>query len=181
MTSTSSDERSLLWNNERDTAVQRIKDAYVDGQISYEDLDDRLHSVLTARSRDEVLAALDFLPTQDEGRLVRVVATSGRIRRRGVWRVPRVLQIDSEFGKVDLDLSRAVFETPVVDVELLLRFGRARITLPFDAVVDLDELRTVWKQPVFSKPPPLTPSEGPLIRISGTMEYGRLRIRYGSR
>ena len=168
------------WSNDRDTAVKRIKDAYADGQISYDDLDGRLHSVLTARSPDELLAAVASLPAQDEGRLVRVVAKSGRIRRRGVWRVPRVLQIDSEYGPVDLDFSRAAIETPVVDVELQLRFGRAKITLPFNAVVDLDELRTVWKQPVY-QPPPRAPSGGPLIRISGTMEYGRLRIRHKRR
>jgi hypothetical protein len=65
----------------------------------------------------------------------------------------------------------------VVDIELQLRFGRAKITLPDDAIVDLDDLRTVWKLPIY-EPPQRANSSGPRIRISGTMEFGRLRIRH---
>jgi hypothetical protein len=64
----------------------------------------------------------------------------------------RVLKVDSDYGKVDLDLSRAIIENPVVDIELRLRFGGAKITVPGDAVVDLDDWRTVWKQPVYRVP-----------------------------
>jgi hypothetical protein len=155
-----------------------VQDAFADGQISYADLDARLHSVLTARSHDELVAAHDSLPARDEGRVVTIVAKSGRIRRRGAWRVPRVLHIESEFGPVELDLSSASIETPQVDLELRLRFGRAKITLPADAVVDLDELQAVWKQPRY-EPPQFAPSPGgTLVRISGTMEFGRLKIRH---
>ena len=69
---------------------------------------------------------------------------------------------------------------PVVDIELQLRFGRAKITVPGNAVVDLDDLRTVWKQPVYQVPQHLD-ADGPRIRIYGTMEYGRLRIRHKGR
>jgi hypothetical protein len=65
---------------------------------------------------------------------------------------PRVLKVDSEYGKVDLDLSRAIIENPVVDIELQLSFGRAKITVPSNAVVEIDDLRTVWKQPVYQAP-----------------------------
>ena len=58
-----------------------------------------------------------------------------------------------------------------------LRFGRARIALPDDAVVDSDDLSTVWKQPIYKTPQRLD-AGGPRIRISGTMEYGRLKIRH---
>ena len=82
-----------------------------------------------------------------------------------------------EYGKVDLDFSRAIFENSVVDVELQLRFGGARITLPVDAVVDIDDVSTVWKQPIYNTPQRFD-AGGPRIRISGTMEYGRLKIRH---
>ena len=65
----------------------------------------------------------------------------------------------------------------MVDIELQLRFGRAKITLLDDAVVDLDDLRTVWKLPIY-EPPQRANSSGPRIRISGTMEFGRLTIRH---
>jgi hypothetical protein len=49
--------------------------------------------------------------------------------------------------------------------------------LPDDAVVDIDDLRTVRKQPI-DKIPQRFDAGGPRIRISGTMEYGRLKIRH---
>jgi len=162
---------------QREAAVTRIREAFAQGEISHQDLDVRLHSALTARTPGEVLAAVDSLPTPSEGRELTIVATSGRIHRRGDWRVPRVLRIESEFGKVRLDLSRATFEAPVVDVELRLQFGWAKVTAPTDAVIDLDGLQADWKQPRYA--PPRHPSAGgPLIRITGSMEYGRLSVRH---
>jgi hypothetical protein len=52
--------------------------------------------------------------------------------------------------------------------------------VPGNAVVDLDDLRTVWKQPVYQIPQHLD-AGGPRIRVYGTMEYGRLRIRHKGR
>jgi hypothetical protein len=91
--------------------------------------------------------------------------------------MPRVLKVESEYGKVDLDLSRAIFENPVVDIELQLRFGRAKITWPEDAAVDIEDLSTVWKQPIYKARQRFDTGER-RIRLSGTMEYARLKIRH---
>jgi hypothetical protein len=94
--------------------------------------------------------------------------------------VPRKLKVDSAFGRVHLDLSRAVIEHPVVDIELNLATGRAKITVPRDAVVDLDGLQTVWKDSFYKPRRPSRPG-GPKIRVSGTMGFGRLKIRHARR
>ena len=88
-----------------------------------------------------------------------------------------VLKVESEYGKVDLDLSRAIFENPVVDIELQLRFGRQGSHCPTMPLSTADDLRTVWKQPIYKSPQRID-AGGPRIRISGTMEYGRLKIRH---
>jgi hypothetical protein len=41
--------------------------------------------------------------------------------------------------------------------------------VPGNAVVDLDDLRTVWKQPVYQVPQHLD-AGGPRVRVYGTME-----------
>lgn len=83
-------------------------------------------------------------------------------------------------GQVDLDLSRVIFEEPSVVIQLQLTYGRARITVPADAVVDLDGLTTVRKQPKY-RAPQGAGTGGPTIRIFGTMEYGRLKARHARR
>jgi hypothetical protein len=86
----------------------------------------------------------------------------------------------SAFGKVRLDLSRAIIEHPVVDIELQIGTGGARITVPRDAVVDVEGLRTEWKDLRYKAPRRSRPG-GPEIRISGIMGFGRLKIRHAWR
>ncbi len=94
--------------------------------------------------------------------------------------MPRFLKVESAFGSVHLDLSRAVIEHPVVDIELRLGTGNARIRVPRDAVVDFEGLHTEWKTPLH-KPPRRARPGGPTIRISGSMAFGPLRIRHARR
>ena len=93
--------------------------------------------------------------------------------------MPRFLRVESAYGRVRLDLSRAIIEHPVVDIELQLGTGGARITVPRDAVVDAEGLRTEWKDMRYKAPRRSRP--GPKIRISGTMGFGRLKIRHARR
>ncbi len=160
--------------------MRRLQDAFAHGHLAREEMEQRLHLALTAATHAELAPALAALPDPDAGRVAKISAAAGRIRRRGAWRVPRVLTVESDFGTVDLDLSEAIFEYPVVDIELRLRFGKATITLPRDATVDMDELRSVWKQPSH-KPPRAARGDGPHVRITGTMEWKRLKVRHKGR
>ena len=166
--------------DDRETAVQRLQDAYAEGHISHEEMDERLHQVLTARTHGDLLSALASLPEEDAGSTSTIAALSGRIRRRGAWRVPRFLKVESALGRVHLDLSRAVIEHRVVDIELRLGTGRATITVPRDAIVDIEDLSTVWKDTLYRTRRRSRPG-GPKIRISGTMGFGRLKIRHARR
>ncbi|MGI5341079.1 DUF1707 SHOCT-like domain-containing protein [Streptomyces sp. CA-181903] len=180
MTSPSEDASPPIGDGDRDTAVRRLQDAYTQGVISHEELDDRLQQALTATVHSELASALASLPEEHPGTTSTIAAAGGRIRRRGAWRVPRVLKVASAYGTVRLDLSRAIVEHPVVDIELRLGTGGARITVPRDAVVDVEGLQTGWKDLRYRAPRHARPG-GPKIRISGTMGFGRLRIRHAWR
>ncbi|MFD1502348.1 DUF1707 SHOCT-like domain-containing protein [Streptosporangium lutulentum] len=165
---------------DRDTAVTRLQEAYAEGRISHQVMDRRLHQVLTATTHSELVQALASLPGENADTISTIAAVSGRIRRRGAWRVPRILKVESALGRVHLDLSRAVIEHPVIDIEMRLGTGRASITVPRDAIVDIEHLHTGWKD-TFYKPRRRSHPGGPTIRISGTMGMGRLRIRHAWR
>ncbi|MFF1406922.1 DUF1707 domain-containing protein [Streptomyces sp. NPDC058294] len=174
------DRTPLISEDDRDAAVRRLQEAYAEGHIAHAELDGRLHQVLTIRTHGELMSALASLPEENAGTTSTIAAAGGRIRRRGVWRVPRSLKVESAFGRVHLDLSRAVIEHVVVDIELQLGAGRARITLPRDATVDVEDLHTGWKDTLY-KPHPYPRPGGPRIRVSGTMGFGRLKIRHARR
>ncbi|WP_338146209.1 DUF1707 domain-containing protein [Streptomyces boncukensis] len=167
----------------RDSAVARLQEAFAAGSIPADEMDHRLQTALTATTDEELAAALDAVPGAEAATpaaTVEIRAVGGRIRRQGAWRVPRVLRIESRMAKVVLDLSRTAVEHPVVDIELQLEFGGARLILPPGATVDYDGLTAHWKQPVH-RAPRWTEPGGPHIRVTGTMGYGRLRIRHRSR
>ena len=170
----------LIGEDDRDTAVQRLQEAYAEELISHEELDERLHQVLTAKTHSELVSALASLPEEHPDTTSTIAAAGGRIQRRGAWRVPRILKVGSAYGKVRLDLSRAIIEHPAVDIELQLGTGGARITVPRDAVVDVEDLRTEWKDLRYKAPRHSRPG-GPKIRISGAMGFGRLKIRHARR
>ncbi|MFB6437179.1 DUF1707 domain-containing protein [Streptomyces sp. NPDC056411] len=180
MTSLPEDPTRLIREDDRGSAVQRLQEAYAEGHIPHEELDERLHHVLTATTHSELESALASLPEESAGSTSTIAAAGGRIQRRGAWRVPRSLTVASAFGRVHLDLSRAVIEHPVVDIELQLGTGRAHITVPRDAIVDTEDLHTGWKDTLY-KPRRRSRPGGPTIRISGTMGFGRLKIRHARR
>ncbi|MFF3005368.1 DUF1707 domain-containing protein [Kitasatospora sp. NPDC057940] len=180
MTSLPEDLSPLAGDDDRDTAVQRLQEAYSQGRISHEEMDERLHQALTARTQGALARSLASLPEPGAGAEVTIGAATGRIRRSGAWRVPRTLKVASALGRVRLDLSRAVFEHPVVDIELQLGTGGARITVPHDAVVDIEGMHAGWKEARYKPPRHPTPG-GPTIRISGTTGFGRLKIRHARR
>jgi hypothetical protein len=152
VTSPPEDRPSVISEDDRDTAVRRLQEAYAQGHISHEEMDEHLHQVLTAKTHSQMASALTSLPAESPGTTSTIAAASGRIQRRGTWRVPRTVKVESAFGKVHLDLSRAIIEHPVVDIELQLGTGRAKITVPRDAIVDFEDLRTGWKPALYKTP-----------------------------
>jgi hypothetical protein len=174
------DRPPLIGENDRDTAVRRLQEAYAEGHLAHEELEERLHQVLTGTTHGELVSALASLPEEKTGVASTIAAAGGRIRRRGAWRVPRRLRVESAFGRVHLDLSRAVVEHAEVDIELQLGTGRARITVPRDAIVDIEDLHTGWKDSRY-RPRRRSGPGGPRVRISGSMGFGRLKVRHAWR
>jgi DUF1707 SHOCT-like domain len=67
----------LISEDDRDTAVQRLQEAYTEGHISHEEMDERLHQVLTAKTHSELVQALASLPEENAGTTSTIAAVSG--------------------------------------------------------------------------------------------------------
>ncbi|WP_097880818.1 DUF1707 SHOCT-like domain-containing protein [Streptomyces sp. st140] len=180
MTSPQRSASTRVGEDDRESAVSRVREAYAEQRIAHEEMDDRLDRVLAATTYGELAAALAGLPAEDPGTTATIAAAGGRITRRGAWQVPRTLTVESAFGRVRLDLSRAVITYPVVDIELRLGTGNASITVPRDAIVEVEGLTTGWKDLRYRPRQPSRP-DAPRIRFSGAVGYGRLRIRHAWR
>ena len=92
--------------------------------------DDHLQAVRTAKTPSDLVPVLASLPDTNTGRTLFLAGKSRRLPTRRVAGTP------SPEGRVRVREGRhglcpgQIFENPVVDIELQLRFGRARITCP---------------------------------------------------
>jgi hypothetical protein len=57
-----------LSEGERETAVERLQQAFAEGHLSPEEMDERLHVALTATTPGELTPALTALPDKDAER-----------------------------------------------------------------------------------------------------------------
>lgn len=159
-------------DDDRDKALHLLQDGFADGRLSASELERRLELALTAQSHDDLLTMISDLTVDT----VHLTPKSGRIKREGAWRVPRLLRIDSEYGKIRLDLSQALIRHPEIDIELWLTYGSAMIILPTGASANADGVRTEWGR-VTCKAPDHRPPGKLHVHLTGELTYGRLTIR----
>ncbi|WP_327087183.1 DUF1707 domain-containing protein [Nonomuraea sp. NBC_01738] len=161
-------------DDERERVVQRLQLAFAEGRLDTAEIDERLHAALTARTQGELSTVLADLPGESRAEPVRIRSGNG-IVRRGEWRVPRELSVECGYGGVELDLSRAIIDDQVVDIELVLPYGSARIVLPHDATVDADGVVTEWGRMTYQA---VRQRGAPRVhvRVKGHLGYGRLKI-----
>ncbi|KAA9379016.1 DUF1707 domain-containing protein [Microbispora cellulosiformans] len=165
---------------ERDRAVELVQQAYADGRLGPAELERRLELALTATASGELEPVVADLADEAEDEVVHIAANGGLVKRTGDWHVPRRLRVDSEYGRVRLDLSRAHIPHPRIDIELRLAYGGATIILPAGASANADGVRLGWGR-VTSKAPGRR-SPGRLhVRITGDLPYGSITIRTARR
>ncbi|MFI7635573.1 DUF1707 domain-containing protein [Nonomuraea sp. NPDC049400] len=170
-------------DGDRERTTQQLQHAFSEGRLTQLELEDRLEIALTAKTYGDLLGLIDDLPVEEPqvDDVVELESKNGHIKRSGDWAVPRRLRVVSKYGSVDLDLSEAVITNPVVDIELDLAYGSAKIILPEGGVANVDAFRSDYGQ-VTTSDVPSRPRPGALhVVISGRTKYGGLAVRYPRR
>jgi hypothetical protein len=164
---------------DRERTAQQLQHAFSEGRLTQMEFEDRLEIALTAKTYADLLGLVTDLPSEQPhvDDVIELDSKSGIIKRSGAWAVPRQLRASSKYGSVDLDLSDAVITYPVVDIELDLAYGSAKITLPEGAVANVDAFQTDWGQ--LTSDAPRLPRPGALyVVIKGRLKFGSLTVRY---
>ncbi|ANY06611.1 DUF1707 SHOCT-like domain-containing protein [Pseudonocardia sp. HH130630-07] len=172
---------------DRERVAERLNRAMAEGRISVEELQDRLRTVYAARFSSDVHPVLADLPGDPLNLSVDVLATPvgpptvlrggvGGLRRRGDWVVPPRLRVQSSIGSVLLDFCDAQLPMPVVEVELELGAGSARLLVPEGATADVDGLVSAYGS-VRSKVPARAVHGRPHFRVYGRTAAGSVTVR----
>lgn len=165
---------------DRERAAQRLHQALTEGRITVSELEERLSVVYAARYEAELAPPLADLPAGETPHSSVVSTPSGppvvlrsgmsSIKRVGQWQVPARLRVQTGMGSVVLDFCDALNPHPVVEVELAIGAGSARLLVPDGATADVDAV-------VASKVPSARTSGAPHFVVHGTLSMGSLRVR----
>ncbi|GLZ55015.1 DUF1707 domain-containing protein [Actinomycetospora sp. NBRC 106378] len=99
---------------------------------------DRARARTEAESRERRQAPRDAWSAGDTSGTVALHATLGSVKRRGAWAVPRRLEIDGWLGSAELDLTEAVIDHDVVEIDVDMTLGSVELRLPETASASLD-------------------------------------------
>ncbi|MEV4170023.1 DUF1707 domain-containing protein [Nonomuraea sp. NPDC049709] len=165
---------------DRERTAQQLQRAFAEGRLNQLELEDRLEIALTAKTYGDLLGLIDDLPVDQSqvNDVVELESKNGNLKRSGDWAVPRKLRVSSKYGSVELDLSEAVVSHPVVDIELDLTYGSAKIILPEGAVANVDAFQSDWGSTTTSDVPSRPRPGAVHVVISGRAKYGGLTVRY---
>jgi hypothetical protein len=138
---------------DREQAAQRLHHALAEGRITLSELEERLAVVYAARYEVELRPPLADLPGAEvavgaaavpdvpsDAPPVVLRAGMSTIKRSGAWDVPARLRLQSAMGSVVLDFCETPLPHPVVDIEVDLGAGSAKLLVPDDATANVDDV-----------------------------------------
>lgn len=177
----------------RERVIQTLTEAFANDVLTVVELEDRLEKAYRAATAEEALALIAGLPQRPQPSVGMVASAADtemmvprreRFRsimssqhRRGVWSVPREMDVIGIFSDTTIDLTNATLPKDIVDLHVKVVFASMTIVVPeglrvvnrvgaFAANVDSDASLDLA---------PMKPGS-PVIRITGNCVFGNLEI-----
>ncbi|MFF4006264.1 DUF1707 domain-containing protein [Streptomyces sp. NPDC001717] len=132
---------------DRDRIAQRLADALAEGRLNAEEHSERLDSLYELKTVGELEVLVRDLPApgvgQDRpayaagaatavpaGQMENVVAVCSSASRKGRWRPGAHTRAVSLMGDIEIDLTEAVFEQQVTEINVTCVLGNVEIRVP---------------------------------------------------
>jgi hypothetical protein len=174
---------------DRERAAERLHQALAEGRITLSELEERLAVVYAAKYEADLRPPLADLPgaqvaaapaarptVPSDAPPVVLRAGMSTIKRSGAWDVPPRLRVQSAMGSVVLDFCETVIPHGVVDIEVDLGAGSAKLLVPDDATANVDGV-VASMGTVKSNVPSLQRPGAPHFLIHGRAGMGSVTVR----
>lgn len=171
---------------DRARAAERLQRAMAEGRITMTELDERLAAVWAARYEADLLPPLADLPGPalvgppapviPTGKATVLRAGMSGLKRTGAWTVPARLRVQSVMGSVLLDFTQTEIPHPVIEVELEIAAGSAKLLVPEGATANVDDLVTALGE-IKNRVPAQPGRKGPHFVLRGRCGLGSVVVR----
>jgi hypothetical protein len=176
---------------DRERTVTVLRTSGANGQLTVDELDERVEAAYAAKTRGELEQLVQDLgdargrpadvPVRagDDGTRW-VVSVMGGSDRRGRWRLARSLNVVNVMGGSDLELNDAEFAAEVVDMRIFSLMGGADVWIPEGLDVEVSEFALMGGNEV--RIGDARPGDGgPLLRLKLISIMGGTTVRRGRR
>jgi uncharacterized protein DUF1707/cell wall-active antibiotic response 4TMS protein YvqF len=163
---------------DRDATVNRLRDAAGEGQLTLEELTDRIEAAANAVMRSDLVLLTCDLPaaaavgvaTQSAG-----VRGLGDVKRSGPWTVPAENSFRTWLGRIKLDLREAQISATETHIHARALFGNIDLLVPEGIAVEVQARTRLGRTN-------LQASSGvpgaPLIVLTGGTFSGNINVRH---
>jgi len=164
---------------ERDAVVDQLREAAVEGRLTFEELTDRIEAASGAVMRSDLVPLTSDLPHSTEvARAVAPIAVNsmGDVKRSGAWVVPAESRYRSWLGHIKLDLRQASISSQEVHIHAWTPFGTIDLLVPEGVEVDVRAQAKLGqlKQEAGGA---ATPGAPRIVLTGGTL-FGDVKIRH---
>ena len=166
---------------DRERVAEQLRGAAAQGQLTFDELDERLDAAYAARTGAELVPltadlqlGASLAPGAAPGKGVSVrrgpggarwlIAIMGGCERKGRWRIAERATSLNIMGGADLDLTEAEFADQHVELTVFSLMGGADIRVPEDLHVELSEFAFMGGNSVKPETAPPRPG-GPVLRL----------------
>ena len=140
---------------DRGAVVDLLTRAHAEGRLDLTEHSDRTSRALAAKTVADLGSLIeDLAPARIRGASSLaarapgtgpVRATMSSTRREGVWTVPRTLHVSAFMGEARIDMSQAVFTSPVVEVDASIIMGEVKLDVP-EGLTVIDEATHIMSE-----------------------------------
>ena len=180
-------------DRERERTIALLGDHFAQDNLSLEELEHRIEEAYRARDLPALRDLLKDLPTDEQTRAVaprqsapardifvaedgRIVSVMSQTSRRGIWHVPRSLDVWSVMSETNLDLTQAVLGSGVTEIDLHGIMTSIRIVVPPGVRVVMQAGSFMAEVSDLTDDPPPVGSGAPVVRITGFVFMAELKV-----
>jgi hypothetical protein len=165
-------------DKDRERAASVVQEAHSDGRLDFEELDERLTQIYSAKTELELrTATADLAPvTHGSAAELTIRAKHSAQKREGAWTVPERITALPEHSSVVLDFTDAVVQWPEVQVDVRPKHSSVVMIVPEGWSVDIDQIDMVGSS---SSNKAGTPKAGGVrLRVTGEARWSSVVVRH---
>lgn len=165
-------------DHDRERAAAVIQEAHGDGRLDFEEMDERLTRIYSAKTQLELRdATADLVPVAPAGAAeLTIRAKHSAQKREGAWTVPERVTALPEHSSLRLDFTDAVVRWPEIHVEARPKHSSILMIVPEGWSVDLDQIDMVGSSA--SNKAGTAKAGGVRLRITGEARYSSITVRH---